>query len=167
MVIGGGPCKFHGGAAPQVAAAREARIIAGTAALGQHFEPRHPVEALLAAAADSDVILQRIKSTLAAGETPSAAMLTALGDWIDRTARISKLVLDAGIDERQVRLAESHGAQLVVVIRGVLRRLALSPEQEALVPVVVPEELRRVSDQSRRELLREVDGQLAIESGGA
>ncbi len=50
-----------------------------------------------------------------------------------------------GVAERQVRLAEQHGALLAGAIHRILDRLELSREQRALVATVVPEELRAVA----------------------
>lgn len=63
----------------------------------------------------------------------------------DRCARFAKLALDAGIAERQVRLAEQQGALVADAIDRILAALGLSEEQRALVPVVVPRELRAVT----------------------
>lgn len=63
----------------------------------------------------------------------------------DRCARFAKLALDAGIAERQVRLAEQQGAMVADVIDRVLAALGLSDEQRALVPTIVPRELRAVT----------------------
>lgn len=58
---------------------------------------------------------------------------------------VTKAAISAGIEERRVKLAEQQGALLNGVIRRILARLSLSPEQSALLPVVVPEELRRAA----------------------
>lgn len=42
------------------------------------------------------------------------------GTWVDRSARAAKLALDAGVEERQVRLEEHHGRGIATVLRGVL-----------------------------------------------
>lgn len=63
----------------------------------------------------------------------------------DRCARFAKLALDAGIAERQVRLAEQQGALVASAIDRILDALGLSAEQRALVPQVVPRELRAVT----------------------
>jgi hypothetical protein len=64
-VIGGGVCHIHGGKAPQVAAKREARIIAGEASLAaKSYAPRDPGAALLAAASDADAVLQQLKGNV-------------------------------------------------------------------------------------------------------
>lgn len=58
---------------------------------------------------------------------------------------VTKAAISAGIEERRVKLAEAQGALLNGVIRRILARLSLSDEQSALLPVVVPEELRRAA----------------------
>lgn len=56
---------------------------------------------------------------------------------------VTKAAISVGIEERRVRLAEAQGALLNDMLRRIFARLSLSPEQSALLPVVVPEELRR------------------------
>ena len=46
-----------------------------------------------------------------------------LGEYIDRAARISKLVVDAGIEDRKVRISELQGQGLATMLYGVLMRL--------------------------------------------
>lgn len=106
--------------------------------------PRDAGEVLVSAMVDADAILQRLKQNIAEGRF-TAADLSALGDWIDRAARISKVLIDAKFDERRVRIAEATGAQLAEVVRRILERLELSSQQQALVTVVVPEEFRRAA----------------------
>ena len=58
---------------------------------------------------------------------------------------VTKAVIAAGVEERRVKLAEAQGSLLNDVIRRILARLSLSPDQSALLPLVVPEELRRAA----------------------
>jgi hypothetical protein len=58
---------------------------------------------------------------------------------------VCKAAISVGIEERYVRLAEAQGQVVAEVIRRILARLILSDEQSALVPFVVPEELRRAA----------------------
>lgn len=76
----------------------------------------------------------------------------AVNMWLDLYHRERRYLLDVtktaiavGIEERRVRLAEAQGALLNDVIRRILGRLSLTPEQSALLPLVVPEELRRAA----------------------
>lgn len=59
--------------------------------------------------------------------------------------RVSKMAIDAGIQERMVKIAEDQGRILATAIRAVLEALSLSPDQTLLVPQVVPSILRQVS----------------------
>ncbi len=58
---------------------------------------------------------------------------------------VTRAAIAAGVEERRVKLAEAQGAILNGVLRRIFARLALSPEQSALLPAVVPEELRRAA----------------------
>ena len=60
----------------------------------------------------------------------------------EHLAKVCALALRAGIEERKVKLAESQGALVADVIRRILNALCLTPEQQALVPQIVPEQLR-------------------------
>ena len=60
----------------------------------------------------------------------------------DHLAKVCALALKAGIEERKVKLAESQGLLVAEAIRRILNALGLSPEQQMLVPTVVPRELR-------------------------
>lgn len=60
-------------------------------------------------------------------------------------ATVAKAAIDAGIAERQVRIAEQQGQMLAKVINRVLDALDLTGEQKARVPEVVPQILRSIS----------------------
>lgn len=60
----------------------------------------------------------------------------------EHLAKVCALALRAGIEERKVKLAESQGALVADAIRRILGALGLSPEQQRLVPEIVPRELR-------------------------
>lgn len=57
-------------------------------------------------------------------------------------AKVSAEAIRVGIEERQVKLAEQQGGLLVDLIKGILADLKLSPEQKALIPIVVPQRIR-------------------------
>lgn len=63
---------------------------------------------------------------------------------LDRLARYSKMALDAGVAERQVRLAESAGDELAVAIRHILDNLLLTAEQEKRAPEIVREAMEKL-----------------------
>lgn len=60
-------------------------------------------------------------------------------------AQVSSLAIGAGLAERMVRIAEKQGEVLATVVRQILDALALSPEQRALVPHLVPQVIRQVT----------------------
>jgi hypothetical protein len=58
--------------------------------------------------------------------------LTALyGEWVDRYARVQKLALDAGIDERRTSIAEADTERLFGAVVNALDAAGLTPAQEA------------------------------------
>jgi len=57
-------------------------------------------------------------------------------DERDRCARFAKLALDAGIAERQVRIAELMGAGLITVLTAALVELGQDPAEERVRSVV-------------------------------
>lgn len=65
-------------------------------------------------------------------------------DERDRCANMAALAIKAGIAERQIQLAERHGAMLASFMRAVLGDgdLALTPEQRARVPAVMSRHLQ-------------------------
>lgn len=60
-------------------------------------------------------------------------------------AAYATAALKAGVEERRVAVAESQGAQLAQVVRGILDRLNLTPAQLELVPSVVTEQFRALT----------------------
>lgn len=58
---------------------------------------------------------------------------------------VCSAALKAGVEERRVRLAEQQGDLVATAIRRILEALNLTPEQEALVPTVVPAQLRLIA----------------------
>ncbi|UOD80339.1 hypothetical protein [Paenarthrobacter ureafaciens] len=60
----------------------------------------------------------------------------------DHLAKVCALALRAGIEERKVKLAESQGALVAEAIRRILAALNLTPAQQAMVPEIVPQQLR-------------------------
>lgn len=58
----------------------------------------------------------------------------------------AKTALDAGVNERKVRLAEMQGAMMVNAINSILDALGLTVEQRRKVPSVVAQALRGIAD---------------------
>lgn len=116
QVRGGGVCVMHGGGAPQVAAAREARVAQIRARAYGVTEDRTPAEALLASSSSLDATLQRLESLAAQDGGADPVLLREIRSAASESARVAKLVQDAGLDERRVRLAEREQADVVAVI---------------------------------------------------
>jgi hypothetical protein len=66
----------------------------------------------------------------------------------DRCVRFAKAAHDMGIADREIRLAEAHGALLAGAISRILDGLELSPSQRALVPTVVPGVLLEIAGEA-------------------
>jgi hypothetical protein len=58
---------------------------------------------------------------------------------------VASAALKAGVEERRVRLAEQQGDLVAEVIRRILEALNLTAEQQALVPIIVPQQLRLIA----------------------
>ena len=176
-IPGGTVCKWHGGNAPNAKKAAAQRLQEDQARTdAARFAARtdiHPADALLELVhyqagivdywrgrvedvndADLEWGVTREKTGGDdAGTTSEAAPHIAyrlLTEAQDKLAAYAAAALKAGVDERRVRLAEQQGALVAQVIRGVLAALNLTPEQEALVPRVVPEQLRLLTAESDR-----------------
>ncbi len=63
---------------------------------------------------------------------------------MDRAGRFLDLLAKSGFEERRTRMAEQQGQIVAQALRAIFARLGLTAQQEALLPTVVPEELRRV-----------------------
>ena len=85
--------------------------------------------------------LSEINQKIIDAEGDKDAMLAAVTEmglwqdlyrgWVDQSAKHSKMALDAGVQERQVRLAEQIGAQFAIALRGIYAALELTPAQAA------------------------------------
>lgn len=148
-VKGSTVCRLHGGAAPQTirkADQRVAREIAVgqlgalLAEMGETPTP-HPFDGLVTAYAKADRMVRALE--LLVGEMPSPLginrfdefvvhPLTALyGEWVERYARLQKLALDAGIDERRQQMSEAEARDLFAAFRQAIDATGLTPVQEA------------------------------------
>lgn len=138
-----GTCKLHGGCLPnhQIAAARRQAMVAF-----HHPRPVDPATALLECVqlaagqvAYAGSQLDRLETEGQAGLETNKALFwqTTQNEAIDRLARYSKMALDAGAAEKQVRIAERWGAELAEVVKAVFRDLELTEEQEVCAPEIV------------------------------
>lgn len=62
----------------------------------------------------------------------------------ERLAKASKMAIDAGIAERQVRMAENFGHTIAALVQGILTDLQLSAEQKTVAPVIVRKHLMAI-----------------------
>jgi hypothetical protein len=163
---------MHGGSAPQVkkAAARRVATQQAVAVLERLGVPIEvdPLEALLHQvheAAGNVAVLRGLVNQLHAkvsgwnddAESAGIAGPNHLGDGAphvlvvmydkerERLAQMAKLCLDAGVSERQVRIAERQGELLAEVIRGILDDLKLTKGQREKAPGIVGRRLRGVA----------------------
>lgn len=168
-----GKCKLHGGSTTnhqRHAAHEKARRVVAGLNLRREIDPHEALlEEVHRAAGIVAWLDEKVRSlpegeltwgvtqevTRQSGETPGvdttqSAELSVWVKWWQQEraalAKVSKLALDAGVEERQVRLAEAQGAKLAQVIRDILADLDLTPEQQARVPVVVPRRLRAAAE---------------------
>lgn len=150
-IAGGRVCPTHGGAAPQVKAAAAARVHEEAQRLAAEkwapHSPMSPGQALLEEVSRSAGIVAWLEARISVSSfLPGEAATPELLEWFqkerDHLRKVCGDALRAGVEERRVRIAESQAAQLVTVIRGVLRDLDLTTEQQAKIPEVVPRHLR-------------------------
>lgn len=163
-------CRMHGGKAPQAITAAERRAIERqtlkaleTFGIPVEVDPHEALlqelhrtagevawlGAIVAELERDDVVWGRVREKTG-GEDHGTTSEARPNAWVELWHRqrrhlveVSKACVTAGIEERRVRLAEDAGRTLAGVVRAVLDRLNLTSEQLTLVPVVVPEELRR------------------------
>lgn len=87
----------------------------------------------------------------------ASARLELYAQWIDRAARVAKMALDAGIEERLVRLAEGQATVVVQTIRNVLSQLSLTPEQMSKAVQLAASEFRLLAARPVPQLAQGAD----------
>lgn len=160
-------CKKHGGASPQAKAAAERRLQAEQAAravqtfgLPREVDPRDALlEEVYRTAGAVDWLGEQVRkletSAVVWGRAEESDQgvkdKAAPSIWVQlfqqerqHLVRVCKETVQAGVEERRVRLAEQQGSMLAGVIKAILGDLDLSPEQAAKVSTVVPRHLRSV-----------------------
>lgn len=148
--LGAGKCKLHGGS---TATGRKSAAVAAGVAVGNELgvimgSPLdvEPHEALLSCvqitAGEVAYMTTKVR------ELQSPTVKTMFGDQLDiwikerqkateRLAKFAKLAIDAGVEERRVRLAERYGETLANLLRDVLSELKLTPAQQKQAPKIV------------------------------
>jgi len=155
-----GRCRLHGGASPthvKAAQRREAERAVESLGLPREVEPHGAlVEEVHRAAGHvawlGEVVGQLDRNQLVHGITRTVQLpdgsrtveaRAAINIWVklyqderDRLVRVAKAAIDAGVAERQVRLAEGQAQQLAQVIRAILTDLGHDPGDENVRKVV-------------------------------
>jgi hypothetical protein len=162
---GVGACKLHGGSTPnhQINAAPQLAVVMGAPL---DIEPHDALlwcirvtageanycSAMVAQLEDDQAVGKPVLSRdwVGSGENGSGGgseqreLAPALNIWIvarrdavERLARYSKMALDAGVAERQVRVAERYGEQIAQLLSGVIADLELTDAQQQRAPEIV------------------------------
>ena|ERR1035437_9165231 len=95
----------------------------------------------------SEIALHDDKSTFEV-----AVLLRMYSDERDRVARIAKAALEAGVQERQIRLAERWGEVLAELLSGIFAdpELAITARQQAQLPSVLRRHLIAIDGEATR-----------------
>jgi hypothetical protein len=157
---GHGRCKLHGGATPthlRAAQRREAERAVASLGLPREVEPHTALLEEVHRAAghvawlaevvgqlDQSQIVHGITRTVQAADGTRTVEARATvnvwvrlyQEWHDRLVRVAKTAIDAGVEERQVRLAEAQAQRLAAVIRAILTDLGYDLEEENVRKVV-------------------------------
>ncbi len=80
------------------------------------------------------------------GENPDSAWASLYGEWLDRKARLAKLCLDVGLEERQLRAVERHGKVFAELVLRLLAapELALPAEKQHIGRVLIGRWMREL-----------------------
>lgn len=168
-------CRVHGGSAPHVRAAGRRRVALARfqgpiADLLDEFEDdldgTHPVEGLLQAVRRTGAMVHVLGVLVGAlhpapfvdgqpvaglygpdhlGDGEPHVLVTMYGQWLDRHAKVCKLALDAGVEERQVRLAEQQALAIVQVTSLAVEDLGLA-DQIPQLRVALGERMRQLQE---------------------
>lgn len=166
--LGAGKCKFHGGTTvfgneKGKALLSDIRARKSLKALGHPLEV-DPVDALLHLVHESagnvaflggrvsdlgfavvgDVMALSREGDPVAVSEEARAIVRLYNEERDRLAKTAKMAIDAGIAEREVRLLEDQAAMIVVVLKAVVARLALPPEDQTRALAYLSDELRNI-----------------------
>jgi hypothetical protein len=165
-------CHKHGGSSPQVRAAARRRLqrqqLDGDlgkllAELEIDAAERHPVQLLLDALARTWSMVNVLGALVGGlgtdatgsgglagpnhlGDGAPHVLVDMYGVWLDKAARTSKLALDAGVEERAVRIEEERGRLIADVFRQVFAdaELGLTAEQRRTAASITVRHLRAI-----------------------
>ena len=144
-------CASHGGRAPQNRRAAERRLA------GEEIRDRlgvpleiDPLDAVIAAVHEAAGNVAYLRGLVGDDEN-RGRFITPLGMSVvvelyneerDRLARYSKLALDAGIDERRLRVDEGRIVALGAAVDAAITDVGLDPEQREALRAALGRQLR-------------------------
>jgi len=156
-------CHWHGARSPQAerkAAERLAEAKAAKTAArwseGRNPADLNPVDELLKVAGKIVAFQEAIEGMLAelpegewrrdhrAGEQLHA-LVSLFERSLDRCAKVLVDVNKLNLEEQRVRIMDREAMVIVSLVKAILGRLQLSPEQRKLASSVVPDEMRAVA----------------------
>ncbi|MFL6239301.1 MAG: hypothetical protein ACJ735_07435 [Actinomycetes bacterium] len=148
---------MHGGQARQVRrkaseriATKQQRRKVGDLLAKYDTAGLHPLDALLDCVRRSAAMMQIIGQVLAEGDADDfeerrADLLRMYSDWARLSAQVSKMALDADIDERLIRNAEQTSEMMYHVVARALARSDLTIDQQERFKGYLAAELRAVA----------------------
>lgn len=162
---GYGKCSFHGGNTPTLRTSA-AKYIGGeiidrmTMAYGYGSPIKiTPVEALLQEVRRTGGHVAWLADRIQLWEmTDEDGKLTkpiteVQQQWIDlyhqerqNLVKVAKQALDAGVNERKIRLAERQGEMMIAALNMAFEQLNLTVEQRRMLPSIMPNVLRSISE---------------------
>lgn len=148
-------CRHHGGSSPQVRDAAKRRVALARVealALGNSRDV-HPVEALMEQVHEAAgnvamlrMIVQDEKHTVpmvdSHGKPHTNPALAFYNEERDRLARFSKLAVDAGVAEKQIRIVEEQAMYVAERIEQAMKDVGLTREQQDAVKKALAMRLR-------------------------
>jgi len=98
------------------------------------------------------VMSSTVQGSLYQAREEARAIVRLYGEWVDRLAKFSKMAMDAGIEERRVRVAEEQGTFIVAAVSRTLVRIG-TPEDKILeARSLLAAEFRAVPDPGTRTM---------------
>jgi hypothetical protein len=151
-----GACKFHGGSTPShEKAAVKREITKRMVMMGEPIENVSGIEALLQELSRSVGHVGWLSQQIAAMTqdelgTPYGVALTSMyGTERDRKARIARLVVESGVDEKNIQVME---AQMLILGEALLKaceKAGLSESQKRKVGKALREELAEIESRPK------------------
>jgi hypothetical protein len=152
-------CRVHGGHAPAVRKRAAERVLIkreqhkiGELLRKYDVDDANPLHALLDGVRRTTAMLHVLEETLSdrevsniGGDRSGYELVRMYGDWARLSAQISKMALDANIDERMLRANEVTTGLLFEVIERTIARVSMSDADARIFRQTLAVELRAVS----------------------